>query len=132
MFTSVRPLLWDRIDPKKWPTYHKLILRFINDPDAPEFYITQSNFDVSPEAKIFKIKFERKVRAYLSQKYTTRQLADKVISAVDFASQNAKAINRWKSECFDEVNSLFVNDLGFALLNFNQQAISTDVINEIL
>jgi hypothetical protein len=133
VFTVIRSNLWNGYtDPKKWPSYHKLILRLIQDPTDQEFFSTQDHFDLSPEARIFSLKFKGKVDSFLNQNLTRAQLETPPYSSAEFIRQYDESINTWKQSCFTEVQNLFRNELNIQPFRFNFELISQNIIEDIL
>lgn len=104
IFTVIRQYLWGGdTDPKKWPSYHKIILRLIQG--EGEFFDTTDNYNLSPEAEIFRNMFNGKFSGFLKEKYTDSDLASLTYDA--FILKHKKSVIDWQSICRAETESIF-------------------------
>jgi hypothetical protein len=129
VFNEVRKHLWEGdTNAKKWPAYHKLILRLIQKPgeyfDAPGFH------NVSPEAKIFELKFTHKFNSFLSA--TFNSVEQSALNSADFYIDHADDISSWKDSSILEVNDLFTNYLFIPLLPINIDFLVENIITQKL
>lgn len=125
VFTKIRPHLFGTTDPKKWPSYHKLILRLIQEPD--EYFDNSSYYNHSPEAKIFKSKFIDQFEGFLRSNYNDTQL--ETLTADEFKAVHSAEIDSWKNIAMADVDSLFRLYLSTSCLDFDAEFISEEIID---
>jgi hypothetical protein len=129
VFTEVRPLLWrGDTDPKKWPAYHKLILRLIQQ--SNEFYNNPAFFNDSPESQIFQNKFKAKFESKLNSDYSVTQREQ--LTSADFYNLHDTDITNWENSCKDEVRILFKNCFDLNPVNYDSQTLIQAIISSEL
>lgn len=128
VFTKIRPHLFATTDPKKWPSYHKLILRLIQQPG--EYFDNASYLNHSPEAKIFRSKFSSQFYGYLSANYNEGELNS--LTADDFKASHDDEIDAWKKIAMADVDGLFTRYLSTSCLRFDVEFISDEIIDNKL
>ena len=124
VFTKIRPELINETAPKKWPSYHKIILRLIQLPG--EYFDNPTYYNYSPEAKIFSIKFEEQLIGFLRANYNDTEM--ETLTSADFKALHSAEIDGWKATSKTEVENLFLLDLGMVCLDFDADFISEDII----
>lgn len=99
IFNELRPKLISGTDPKKWPSYQKLILRIVlHDTDNP-FYSDQ-NLKYSPEGKILRDELVGRLKSWAE----TNGLIYSQLTDEDIDIQERKS---WVSKEIEETKGLF-------------------------
>lgn len=126
LFNDVRPHLWPGdTDPKKWPAYHKIILRLIQN--KGEFFDTPKWYNSSPEARMFSIKFSSYLSAFLHQKYSGEE-RDK-LDIDQFKVDHDAEIETWYNNSLGETIDVFKTHLKITkLMKCDFEAISESII----
>jgi hypothetical protein len=126
VFLEVRKHLWDGdTNAKKWPAYHKLILRLIQT--NGEYFDTPNNYNISPEAKIFQLKFAKQFNSFLSSTFNSVELNS--LTSTKFFNDYEDEILTWKNNAFVEVEDLFRNFLNIDLLQIDIDLLAMEQIN---
>lgn len=125
ILVEVKKHLWKGdTNAKKWPAYHKLILRLIAEPN--QFFDTPTTYNLSPEAKIFQLKFDNYFNSFLNSNFTRDQLG--ILTGNDFMRDYSTEINNWKESSFNEVNDLFNSNLNTNLLPIDIDFLAMDKV----
>jgi hypothetical protein len=125
VFLEVRKHLWEGdTNAKKWPAYHKLILRLIQTDG--EYFDAPNNYNISPEAKIFQLKFAKQFDAFLKSNFNSSQLNS--LTANGFIADYSDEISTWKATSFIEVQELFRNFLNQELLQIDIDVLTMEKI----
>lgn len=97
ILTDLRQAIVTGIDPKKWPTYHKILLRIVQNNDT--FYGKGDNWKDSPEAEVFKKKLENRIEGWAESEGIDRKDVTK--------AQLQPLIEIWLPQLTEEVKELF-------------------------
>jgi hypothetical protein len=129
VFNEVRKHLWkDDTNAKKWPAYHKLILRLIQGDN--EYFAISNNYNISPEAKIFEIKFENAFSGFLKSEFSENERS--TLTADYFKNSYSIQIDSWIQESMNQVELIFRDYLNLTVLPYNSFQLSNTIIDKNL
>jgi len=97
VFNDIKPRVQSRTDPKKWPTYQKIILRLIQEEGE---YYDAANFLDSPDGRIFSSEVKEKLSGY----FETNDVELEGFSIEDIPGDRIRA---WAQDIKNNVDDLF-------------------------
>ena len=130
LFRSTKEnIVGGEIDPKRWPTYKNMILRLIQK--EGQFFDEPTNRSFSPEAKSFKLKFRKKIKAFLETTFTNEEIKDLDID--DFNSNYQSEIDNWIQDSFQSVKDVFNNDFQIKkLMQFDTKDLAKECLRDVI
>ena len=122
IFTEMREKVISGADPKKWPAYHKILLRIIEENN--EFFNNETNLKYAPEIRIFKTELKEKLRKYCD-------LNGYLIKEITIEQLDSSLRSEWFQEIEVSISELY-EKCGLKVYNLDFQEEGNRILNEIL
>lgn len=123
IFTELRPKIIKGTDPKKWPSYHKILLKIIED--SNQYFDNDDSRKFCPEMRLFKTGLKEKLT-----KYCDLNEFDIDKNSIDQLDESLR--NEWFQELEAKITDLF-HRCGLQVykeIDFNEEGIK--ILSEIL
>ncbi len=98
ILTELKPAIIRQTDPKRWPAYHKIILRVIQR--KGEFFDRESNSQYSPEVFIFKNRLDEKLEGWCNANNLERE-------ELEYQQIDETIRNEWYESITEDIENLY-------------------------